>query len=283
MQALLRLLFQKGGFVTLVLVEAVCFYVIVSFNTKQGLVWETTYGIAAGNLLEQRRKAMRYSELPQVVDSLMWENAALRAELLQRKTYSHYTLDTAYSLPIDTLPLSRKLPMYSVIPADIVSNSVDKRNNWIALNRGSADGVVRNAAVISQNGIAGIVRYVDKHYCLAMSVLHQQSRISAKLDGQLGSLVWTNTKDYTMMQLNDIPKDIDPQIGDTVYTSGYSSMFPGNLMIGTVADKSLPPGSNFYAINVKLSQNPGSMKVVYIINELFASTIDSLQNKAINE
>ena len=283
MRALLQLLFQKGGFVTLVLVEAVCFYVIVTFNTKQGSVWENTYGIAAGSLLEQRRKAVRYSELPQVVDSLMWENAALRAELLNRKQYSHYTLDTAYSLPIDTLPTSRKVPSYSVIPADIISNSTDKRNNWIALNRGSADGVVRNAAVISQNGIAGIVRYVEEHYCLAMSVLHQQSRISAKLDGQLGSLVWTDTKDYTTMQLNDIPKDIDPKIGDTVYTSGYSNMFPGGLMVGTVGSKTLPPGSNFYSINVKLSQNPGQMKIVYIINELFAPVVDSLQNKAINE
>jgi rod shape-determining protein MreC len=283
MRALLQLLFQRGGVITLVLVEAVCFYVIVTFNTTQGLVWDNTYGIAAGNLMEQRRKALRYSELPRVVDSLMWENAALRAELLNRKNYNHYTLDTAYTLPIDTLPTSRKVPNYSAIPANIVSNSVDKRNNWIALNRGYADGVVRNSAVVSPRGILGIVRYVDKHYCLAMSILHPQSRISARLDGQLGSLVWTDPSDHTSMQLNDIPKDISPNVGDTVYTSGYSSMFPGNLMIGTVAEKALPPGSNFYSIKVKLSQNPGSVDVAYIISELFAPTIDSLQNKAANE
>ncbi|MEY3243291.1 MAG: rod shape-determining protein MreC [Bacteroidota bacterium] len=282
MRALLQLLFQNGGFITLVLVEAVCFYMIVNFNTKQGLVWDTTYGIAAGNLLDQRRKLARFSQLPQVVDSLSWENAALRAELLNRNTYQVTLFDTTYSKPLDSLPNSSKKPLFSIIPATVVSTTIDKANNWVALNRGSEDGIVRNSAVISSSGIVGIVRHVDKHYCLAMSVLHKQVKISALLKGQLGSLVWTGG-DYTTMQLNDIAKDIEPQIGDTVMTSGFSSMFPGRYMIGVVAEKTLPQGSNFYSIKVKLSQNPGQVDVVYIVNKLFAPTLDSLQSKIINE
>jgi rod shape-determining protein MreC len=282
MRALLQLLFQNGGFITLVLVEAVCFYMIVNFNTKQGLVWDNTYGIVAGNLLDQRRKAARYSQLPQVVDSLAWENAALRAELINRKTYQVSLFDTVYSKSIDSLPNLTKKPLFSIIPATVVSTTVDKANNWVALNRGSEDGIVRNSAVISSKGIVGIVRHVDKHYCLAMSVLHKQAKISALLDGQLGSLVW-NGGDYTMMQLNDIPKDIEPKIGDTVMTSGFSSMFPSRFMIGVVAEKTLPQGSNFYNVKVRLSQNPGQVDVVYIVNKLFAPTLDSLQLKVINE
>jgi rod shape-determining protein MreC len=280
MQSLLRLLFQKGGFVTLVLVEALCFYCIVTFNTKQGLVWETTYGIAAGNLLEQRRQVMQYRQFPHLVDSLAWHNSSLVAELLNRKSYSHYSYDTVFLRPIDSLPPSRKQPNYSVIPAQIVTNTVNKRNNWIALNRGAADGVVKNSAVLTDKGVLGVVRYVDQHYCLAMSILHQQCRVSAKLDGQLGSLMWTETKDYTVMQLNDIPKDIEPEVGDTVYTSGYSSMFPPGHMVGRVVSKVLPQGSNFYSIDVKLSQNPGSADNVFIVNKLFAPVLDSLLNKA---
>ncbi len=283
MQPLLQLLFQKGGFVTLVLVEALCFYSIVTFGPKQSKVWENTYGIFAGNMLDQRRQMLKYRQFPHVIDSIQWVNSSLLSELQNRKAYNHYSLDTAYSLPIDSLPLSRKRPSYTVIPAQIVSNTIDKRNNWIALNRGRADGVVANSAVLTHKGVLGVVRYIDEHYCLAMSVLHQQCRVSAKLDGQLGSLVWANTKDYTVMQLNDIPKDIEPEVGDTVFTSGYSSMFPGGHMVGRVINKTLPPGSNFYSIDVKLTQNPGQAEEVFIVNKLFAPVVDSLLNQAERE
>lgn len=282
MRGLFQLLFQNGGFITFVLVESLCFFLVVNFNTKQGGVWDNTYGIVAGNMLEQRRKAMRYSELPHTVDSLMWENAALRAALMNRQTLSINLLDTAWTVKIDSLPGAKSFPSYSVIPAEVVSNSVSGSNNWVMLNRGSADGIVRNSGVIAREGIVGIIRHVDEHFSLAMSVLHQQTKISAILRGQLGSMVWTGG-DPSMMLLNDIPKDIEPMVGDTVLTSGYSSMFPKKHIIGRVASVELPKGSNFYAIKVKLAQHPGRMEQVFVVNNLFANRIDSLQMQTKNE
>ena len=275
MRALLQLLFQNGGFITFVLVEALCFFLVVNFNTKQSEVWDNTYGIAAGNMLEQRRRAMRFSQLPRAIDSLMWENAALRTALLNRQTMRVNLLDTAYNVRFDSVRGVQSTPAYTVIPAEIVSNSVSSANNWVMLNRGSLDGVRHNSGVISSTCIIGIVRHVDQHFCLAMSVLHRQMRISAKLRGQLGSIVWAGGNP-SVVRLDDIPKDIEPHTGDTVLTSGYSFMFPKDHIIGTISKIELPKGSNFYDIEVKLSQPPGQMEQAFIVNNLFAGEMDSL-------
>ena len=281
MGALLQLLFQRGGFITFVLVESLCFYLIVNFNEKPQKVWENTYGIMAGNMLERRRKVMRYNELPEILDSVMWENAALKAELMNRRLYKMQLLDTAFDIKTDTIRGIQKTPAYEVIPGEVINTTTNKANNWVVINRGRNDGVERNSAVISRKGVVGIIRQVDDEYCLAMSVLHKQMKISSVLRGQLGSLNWPG-KDPSVMQLNDIPKDIEPQLGDTVFTSGYSSMFPQHYPIGQVISKDLPPGSNFYLIRVKLFQDPGHIDPVFIVKNLLYNKIDSALTKAGN-
>jgi rod shape-determining protein MreC len=276
MQGLLRLLLQNGGIISFILMEALCFFLIVHFNTKQAAVWDNTFGIVAGNALEQRRKWTRFTHLPEVVDSLMAENAALKSELISRQMVRIQLLDTAYQVRYDSVKGVLKTAQYTVIPAEVIGNSVHLENNWVMLNKGKADGIEPRSGVISKTGLVGIVRHVGEDFALAMSVLHQQVRISAILRGHLGSLVWVGG-DPTVMQLNDIPKDIEPQLGDTVVTSGYSLMFPKNQLIGKVVGIDLPKGSNFYAIKVKLSQPPGAADQVYVVKSLLKASVDSLQ------
>lgn len=282
MQGLLRLLLQNGGIISFILIEALCFFLIVSFNTRQAAVWDNTFGIVAGNALEQRRKLMRFTHLPEVVDSLMQENAALKTELISRQMVHYKLLDTAYLVRYDSVKGKIKTAQYTVIPTEVIGNSVHLENNWVMLNTGSDDGVSPHSGVISKSGLVGIVRHVGNNFSLAMSVLHQQVRISALLRGHLGSLVWMGG-DPTVMQLNDIPKDIEPQLGDSVVTSGYSLMFPKNQFIGKIVGIDLPEGSNFYAIKVKLSQSPGSASQVYVVKSLLKPSVDSLQQKVNHE
>jgi rod shape-determining protein MreC len=282
MQGLLKLLLQNGGIISFILMEALCFFIIIHFNTKQAAVWDNTFGILAGNALEQRRKMTRFTHLPEVVDSLMAENAALKSELISRQMVRVHLLDTAYQVRYDSVKGTIRTAQYTVIPCDVIGNSVHLENNWVMLNKGKADGVEPHSGVISKSGIVGVVRHVGNDFSLAMSVLHQQVRVSAILRGHLGSLLWTGG-DPTVMQLNDIPKDIEPQIGDTILTSGYSLMFPKNQLIGTVVGIDLPKGSNFYAIKVKLSQSPGASDQVYVVRSLLKSSVDSLQQKISHE
>jgi rod shape-determining protein MreC len=282
MRTLLQLLFRNGGFVTFVLVEALCFYLIVNNNPTQGAIWHNSTQLATGHLQDANRRMTSYFSLSGQIDSLQAENAALRAELYNRRYIQIQLLDTLYRLRIDTGALLRlpKVPEYQVIPANIIGNAVNSRSNWITLNRGTRSGVTPNSAVIGPNGAVGIVRYVDQNFSRVMSLLHRQTKLSVSLKGQLGSLVWSESDGPSTMTLNDIPKDIQPFLGDTVLTSGYSTMFPGGQMVGTISAIDLPKGSNFYELKVVLSQNLSRTNQVYILKNIYSAALDSLQARS---
>jgi len=87
---------------------------------------------------------------------------------------------------------------YSFEAAGVISNSVNKRNNYLMLNKGAADGIRKDMAVISPGGIVGIIRDVSKNFSSVISVLHKDSKISAKIkkNNDIGTSVW-NGLDYS--------------------------------------------------------------------------------------
>ena len=51
--------------------------------------------------------------------------------------------------------------------------------------------------------------------------------------------------------LNEIPFHVELSVGDTILTSGFSSIFPEGIEVGTIESFSLEQG-NFYDISVRL-------------------------------
>jgi rod shape-determining protein MreC len=68
--------------------------------------------------------------------------------------------------------------------------------------------------------------------------------------------------------MKNIPKSVKVNIGDTVVTSQTSSLFPANLMVGTIADIVPDPSSNFYTLKVRTATNFSTLEYVYVIDNL---------------
>jgi rod shape-determining protein MreC len=117
-----------------------------------------------------------------------------------------------------------------------------------------------------------------------MSLLHHDTRISAvvKNNDYFGSLVWKGGSPR-YMDLEAIPKHAEVHKGDSVVTSGYSSMFPEGLLIGTVASAKLENGSNFYNIRVKLSCDLNKIKHVYVVDNLMREEQETLEASVADE
>ncbi len=293
---LLQLFIRFGGFVTFVLVEAFCFFLIVQYNEKQDAIFTHSWGIFSGRILERQQKALDYIGLSDRVDSLTKENAALQAELANTRVFQMPYRDTQFLVLRDTL---RKVdgsdsvidkttrPHYEFIAAKVVGNSITSTNNWLMINRGTEDQVKPGMAVVSGLGIVGITRHVDRRFSMVLSVLHRQSRISAALklkNGELpaGSIVWEGG-DPAMVTLRFIPKHFIEfiEIGTPVVTSGLSGMFPKEISIGTVFDKPEADIENPYFLNIKvrLRQDMSSVQDVYVVKNAFATEMDTLQTK----
>jgi len=166
--------------------------------------------------------------------------------------------------------------LYSFIPARVISNTTRGRNNYIMINRGRKHGIEKEMGLISPYGVAGIIVGVSSNYATAMSLLHKDSRISARLknNGQMVNVSWDGN-DYRRGLLEDIPTHIIPKTGDTVITSGYSFVFPENLMIGVVGDK-ITPGGNLNRAELIFSTDFNNLYYVYVTKNDASAELDSL-------
>ena len=88
--------------------------------------------------------------------------------------------------------------------------------------------------VTGPSGVVGIVRDVSENFSRIQSLLHSQTRISATVNGNIGSLVWGegNYNPGTAI-LKDVPSHVVLKPGSKVVTSGFS-LFPEGVAIGSV-------------------------------------------------
>lgn len=202
-------------------------------------------------------------------DRLAAENAQLRAHLAE--SYISYT-DSVFTIN-DTVYSQR----YSYTEARVIKNSWSGQNNYIMIGKGSQHGIEPDMAVISPDGIVGIVVATTRNFATIMPVLHSDSRNSVKVKqtGISGSLVWEGT-DYRYAQVLDVPSTYPILEGDTIITSGLANDFPEGIPVGYVESTETLRGSGFYKIKIRLATDFNKLDHVYVIDNRFKKEQEEL-------
>jgi rod shape-determining protein MreC len=218
----------------------------------------------AGQLYQKQNDVVYYFDLKRLNDSLVNENAKLRTHIAR---YS--SLDTLKDTEVkkviakDDSTRVIRYANYIYHSARVINNSVSAANNYITINRGSADGIKRNMAVVSGTGIVGKVAYVSAHFASVLSVLSIKQQVSARLkDGTTGYIVWEGARPDVMV-LKDIPQYVKVKRGDSVFTTSYS-FFPADIMIGTVFRTELIKKNNLQLIYMLPTTNFRNLQYVYV-------------------
>ncbi len=261
MRNLFYFLWKYNFFIFFLLLEVVCALLIVRNNNfQQASVLNSTNKVVA-EVNSVVSSVTGFINLRTTNDALARQNAGLKSLIPDV-----YYIDSVLSkVKNDSIYLQQ----YTFINSRVINNSVNRRNNYLTLNKGSNHGVRPEMGVISGDGIVGIVKDVSDHFCSVMSFLHKDSRVSARLknSGYIGSLVWDGY-DETRASLKDIAKHVKVSRGDTIITSSFSSIFPEGILIGIVSDVNPDTGDNFQEITVKLSTPFGKLSYVYIVTNL---------------
>jgi rod shape-determining protein MreC len=254
MRNLLDFLSKYSFFFLFVILEVICFILIYNNNYyHRSRVISTTNGLT-GNVNAAFQDIASYLHLKDANQQLAEENAYLRTQ-----AQSHYDtyLDSTRQLPADT--------QWRYISAKVISNTVQKRNNYFMINKGSKDGITKDMGVITSNGVVGIVVDVSRNFSSGISILHKDTRISGRIKKNLHlvNVSW-NGINYRFGTLEDIPTHVDLSKGDTIITSGNSHIFPEGILIGTVESVS---GSDqlFKTASVKFSVDYNRLYYGYII------------------
>ena len=178
----------------------------------------------------------------------------------------------------DTMVVDSGMQPFSFIVANVINNSIARPFNYITLNKGSLDGVKPEMGVIDASGVVGIVSVVGPRSSRVISLLNPHFRLSCKLKGtdNFGSLVWDG-KSPDEALLEEMPRHETFRKGDTIVTSGYSSVFPPGLPVGLVMDEAGNDHGDFFTLKVRLLSDFAALNNVQVVVSDMSAEVKSLE------
>jgi rod shape-determining protein MreC len=218
-----------------------------------------------GRFNEKYNGIESYFTLKKTNESLAKEN-----ERLHRLLKENYEApDSLRRMITDTLRVDsgRSILKYDILESKVVGSTVAQQYNYITLHRGFSQGIRPNMGVIGPQGVVGRVVNVSENFAVVMSLLHRQSTVVVKLKkgGERGTIEWDGLSPL-FLTLKDIPKSAKVEKGDTIVTSQISSLFPANIMVGTVYEIVPDNSTNIYVLKVRPSTNFYNLEYAYVID-----------------
>jgi rod shape-determining protein MreC len=274
-RSLIRLIVRFHAFLIFIVFEIFSFILVVEYNQPHKSIFLNSSNIVSGNIFNSYNSFIEYLSLKQANFELAEENALL---------YRSYKPEILISEAFEEKTITTNEMQYRYIPAKVINNTINKKYNYLTLNKGKSDSIKPEMAVFSPSGVVGIVQNVSSKFSSVISLLNPNMRLSAKIkkNGYFGSINWDGT-DFKIVSLNEIPSHVIVNEGDTIVTSGYSAIFPENLLIGTVSEVENEKTSNFHSIKVRLLASFKNLSYVYIIeNKLFTEQRE-LENLSTND
>ncbi len=276
MKGLFRFI-QRFNFVILfLLIEGFAASIIFSNDNRKNATFLSSANAVSGFVYENFNFIKKYFSLKEENENLARENTKFRN-----------SFDKAFRSNVpakEQISNKNYLQHYFFVPASVINVSINRKQNYLTLNKGKSHGIKSDMAVVSPLGVVGLVKNVSENFCTVISILNTKIGISAKIKKSnfYGSVMW-NGGDYQTVQLEGIPNHAEVSAGDTIVTSGYSLVFPEGEPIGIVANVQQEDGDNFYNIDVKLNVDYKSLLNVYVIQNLLKDEQFVLEKNSEND
>ena len=169
----------------------------------------------------------------------------LRARLLKMDQLEHENQRLRELLGSPVHKESRKMV------AELLSVDSDPFSHQVLINKGALDGVYNGQPVINDQGVVGQVLHVgsttsrvllitDSSHGIPVRVLRNDLRAIASGSGELDKL-----------ELRNLPRNTDVQVGDLLVTSGLGGRFPEGYPVATVTRSDYVEGKPFAQIEAK--------------------------------
>ena len=260
MKEIIKLILKYHFTIIFILLEVLSFSLIVLHNNYQRTVFSGYTASFFGTISSVVTRVDDYFYLKVTNEKLVAENTELRNEIEKLKLLNRISNADTLWAPTDSADVD-----YVYKTAEMINSSFNKTKNYIVIDKGATEGIKPEMAVCSSEGVVGIIEKVSNRYARVLPLINTNLRISAKIkkNGYYGSLQWDGD-DYRYSYLNDIPFHVDTEVGDTIVTSGFSSIFPEGEMIGFVESVNKET-ANFLTIKVKLATDFKRISDVYII------------------
>ncbi|MFH1850791.1 MAG: rod shape-determining protein MreC [Candidatus Neomarinimicrobiota bacterium] len=197
--------------------------------------------------------------------SLQEENSLLREKNIQLK----FLLDSMMNQEVENQQLRKMLDFRRkstnrLLPANIHGKGITSNLSSFSIDVGLEDGVSVNDPVVIPEGVVGKTLIVGEHSSLVQLISDPNFFLSVRVvpDGSVGILSWL---DNNRCEVREIPRSAVIKIGDLVYTSAHSDIYPENLPVGKVIAIYDERGSFQKRLTVELFYNVGTLQYAFVI------------------
>ncbi|MDD5677284.1 MAG: rod shape-determining protein MreC [Kiritimatiellae bacterium] len=195
---------------------------------------------------------------------LLSEIAQLRLELRQAQALEQENRALRQMLGLSA-HIDRRL-----IAAEIIVRDVNAWWQTARLNKGLADGIALDMAVITPEGLAGRIIRISRNTSDVLFLVDPACRISARLTrldacgivrGQ--GMSW---RGQASCRMDFISKAVQIMPGDEVITSGLGGMYPPGLVIGHVENVRLDHSGLYQSADIVPTSNFRSLDLMFVVS-----------------
>ena len=248
---------------------------MLSNNGELQNIW-ISKGVHAvtGTIWGGAQNVRNYFSLRKANDALALENHDLRVRIAELEAMTEDNLSATR-----VSSTGQVAGGYRYTPATIMKISNNTRHNYIIIGKGTDDGIKKGSGVITGKGAIGVIDAVSSKYSYARSFKNHEMSVSTRLgkEGAVGPMSWDGISSRKAI-LREIPHHVHFQQGDTVYTSGYSSIFPPDIPLGTAGESKIVNGAT-YEIEISLFEDYGALRYVTIVENLGKEEIKRLEDE----
>ncbi len=265
--------------------EIISLVLLFTYNNYQGSIWMSSANVVTGKVYEVNAGVEQFFSLTDINEQLSKRNLYLEQRVQDLTSQIAAQTGDSSLMKFENYELMKK---FNLISAKVVSNSINKRNNLITIDKGEIDGVRKDMGVACGSGVVGIVFMTGRHYSVVMPILNSNSSISCTINkrGYFGYLHWTGGNSRIAF-MDEVPRHAHFNLYDKVVTSGYSSVFPPGIEIGKIIHVYNSSDGLSYRCMVELSTNFAKLRDVSVIDDaqmkeridILRAAQDSLEKK----
>ncbi len=146
-----------------------------------------------------------------------------------------------------------------IIVSRVKYRDVYEYSNTLTIFKGTKNNVNVGDAVLTNNGLVGIISKTYDYYSVVSLITNKKSNISVKINDAVGVLKLENSK-LVVTSINNY-KNIS--IGDEIYTSGLGNL-PDNIYVGKVKSVSLNDTEIEKVIEVDIENRLDTLDYLFI-------------------
>jgi rod shape-determining protein MreC len=250
--------------------QAFCIYSLFRYNRFHEAVFSGMANAITGKINERYNDVEYYFNLKKTNEQLAKENARLYNQLRSNTESPDSTLKVfADTIVVDTLGTKRANIKYVWMEAKVVGNTISSQFNTLMLHRGANQGVKKDMVVVGPDGVVGTITDVGDNYSVVMSLLHRLHSVPVKLKSTdySGTVKWDGVSPM-YVNMNDVPKEANVKVGDTILTNNYSTRFPAEIPVGYVKEIIVDKTRGTYNLKLRTATNFYTIEYAYIVDNV---------------